>query len=59
MDTVGYVRENNIKAKKKVLELIEIFELIDPWKCSYPAARKYSWRSTKKSFQIRFFYCFR
>ena len=42
MDTVGYVRENNIKAKKKVLELIEIFELIDPWRCSYPAARKYS-----------------
>ena len=47
MDTVGYVRENNIKAKKKVLELIEIFELIDPWRCSYPVARKYSWSSAK------------
>ena len=52
MDTVGYIRENNIKAKKKVLELTEIFELIDPWRCSYPAARKYSWRSAKKPFQL-------
>ena len=52
IDTVGYVRENNIQAKKKVVELIELFELIDPWRCSYPAARKYSWRSAKKPFQL-------
>ena len=49
---MGYVRENNIQAKKKVVEFIELFELIDPWRCSYPAARKYSWRSTKKPFQF-------
>ena len=49
MDTMGYVREK-IQAKKKVLELIEIFELIDPRRRSYPAARTYCWRSAKNHF---------
>ena len=52
MDTVGYLRENNIQARKKVLELIELFELVDPWRCSNPDTKKYSWRSSKKPVQL-------
>ena len=44
IDTSGYRRENNIKAKGKVMELKEEYELVDPWRSNYPNLRRYTWR---------------
>ena len=52
MDTFGYIRENNINARRKVEELIDIFDLVDTWRSSNPQVRKYSWTSSKRPVQM-------
>ena len=47
-DTYSYLRENNIKAKKAVQNMINSFDLIDTWRVSHPDQNKYSWVSSKK-----------
>ena len=44
-DTYSYLRENNIKAKKAVQNMINSFDLIDTWRVSHPDQNKYSWVS--------------
>ena len=47
LDTVGYVKENNINARKKVQELMETLDFVDTWRCSHPNDEKFSWFSTE------------
>ena len=32
LDTFGYIRENNVKAREKVKEFMDSFNLIDGWR---------------------------
>lgn len=43
LDTSGYKQENNVKAMKRVMEIKEEFELIDPWRVNHPQLRRYTW----------------
>ena len=51
-DTLGYIRENNIKAREKVEEIIRVFELTDTWRSQYPDLKRYTWTSAKKPIQM-------
>ena len=48
IDTHGYVRENNVKASKEVLGMMQSLDLIDTWRAQNPAAKKFTWVSGKK-----------
>ena len=47
-DTHGYVRENNVKASKEVLGMIQNLDLIDTWQAQNPEGKKFTWVSGKK-----------
>ena len=47
LDTFGYIRENNVKAREKVKELMDSFNLIDGWRSNNESAEKYTWFSSK------------
>ena len=46
-DTHNYLHENNIQAKKQVLEKMEDYELTDSWRHFHPETKKFTW--TKKT----------
>ena len=52
LDTFGYVRENNKKAREKVLEIISLYDLIDPWREINQDKLKYTWFSSKPPRQM-------
>jgi hypothetical protein len=41
--------------EKKIDEIIEAFELLDPWRTRYPDERKYTWRQSSPIKQSRLF----
>lgn len=48
LDTFGYLHENNstkIIARRKVLEIMEEWELVDPWRTNNPTQRRFTWRT--------------
>ena len=51
-DTHGYVRENNVKASKEVLGMMQNLDLIDTWRAQNPAAKKFTWVSGKKTIKM-------
>jgi len=44
MDTKNYLRENNVKAKRVVMEMCETMELSDPWRSLHESRKRYTWR---------------
>ena len=44
LDTYNYVGINNPKAKDQVLDMIEIYNLTDPFRELYPDLKRYTWR---------------
>ena len=43
LDTKYYIRENNRRAREKVLGIKEHYELEDPWRIVYPQKRQFTW----------------
>ena len=48
VDTHGYLNENNVKARKEVLNMMEALDLIDTWRSENNYAKKFTWVSGKK-----------
>lgn len=44
LDTYNYRNVNNPKAKEKVIEILEIYNLIDPFRELYPDYKRFTWR---------------
>ena len=44
LDSYNYIRINNQKARKVVLEMKTELEMIDPWRFENPVSRRYTWR---------------
>ena len=44
LDTKHYVRDNNIRARQRVLVLKTQFDLQDPWRVNNPEKNEYTWR---------------
>ena len=40
------IHDRNQNACKKIEELKETFELLDPWRTCYPVDKKFTWRQT-------------
>ena len=53
LDTKNYININNPKAREKVLDICEEFNLIDVWRESYPEEKKYTWRTSNGNKQAR------
>ena len=56
LDSCNYVRLNNKNAQHKVLEMKNSFDLIDPWRSTYPDLKQYTWRQTNPLKQGRLDY---
>ena len=52
LDTHGYQRENNTKAKNKVLEMQSALDLEDIWRINNKNLKKYTWFSSKQPKQM-------
>ena len=48
LDTRGYLKENNIKARREILNMIEAANLVDTWRSENNKAKKFTWVSGKK-----------
>ena len=46
MDTYNIIHNRNHYSRKKIDEIIEAFEMLDPWRPRYPDERKYTWRQS-------------
>ncbi len=57
LDTKYYVRENNKRAKYKIKNMKEQFELIDPWRQYNPDKKQYTWfqRNPMKMSRLDYF----
>lgn len=53
LDTFNYINVNNPRAKEKVLDLIEINNLVDPYRQLYPDIKRYTWRKSNPLKQAR------
>ena len=51
-DTYGYLKENNIRARKEVLNMIEGLNLIDTWRSENNNSKKFTWVSGKKPLKM-------
>ena len=48
LDTRGYLNENNAKARREILNLIEAIDLVDTWRSENNTAKKFTWVSGKR-----------
>ena len=55
-DTYNVIHDRNQNACKKIEELKETFELLDPWRTCYPVDKKFTWRLTSPIKQSRIDY---
>ena len=53
LDTYNYVNVNNPKARNVVLDLIDDFKLVDPWRCYNPNIKRFTWRQPNPLKQSR------
>ena len=53
LDTYNYQNVNNPKAKEKVLNIIENYDLTDPYRELYPELKKFTWRKNNPIKQAR------
>ena len=53
LDIYNYVGINNPKAKDQVLDMIEIYNLTDPFRELYPDLKRYTWRKRTTLKQAR------
>ncbi|KAK6195898.1 hypothetical protein SNE40_001230 [Patella caerulea] len=53
LDTKDYLHDNNPKAKKKLIEKIELYDLKDVYREYYPNLKKYTWRKKNPPKQAR------
>ena len=53
LDTYNYLCINNPKAKEKVLDMMEMYNLIDPFRELYPEMKRYTWRKRTPFKQAR------
>ena len=56
LDTYNVLHERNQNARKKVEELKEVFELLDPWRICFPSEKKFTWRQKSPIKQSRIDY---
>ena len=42
-DSLNYVTENNVRAKRAFLDMTDKYNLIDAWRTSHPNDKKYTW----------------
>jgi exonuclease III len=55
-DTYNVIHDRNQNARKKIEELKETFELLDPWRTCYPVDKKFTWHQTSPIKQSRIDY---
>ena len=55
-DTYNVIHDRNQNGCKKIEELKETFELLDPWRTCYPVDKKITWRQTSPIKQSRIDY---
>jgi hypothetical protein len=55
-DTYNAIHDRNQNACKKIEELKETFELLDPWRTCYSVNKKFTWRQTSPIKQSRIDY---
>ena len=53
LDCFNYVRQNNVRASEKVLDLINNLNLVDAWRVENPDTRRYTWRRSTPLQQSR------
>ena len=56
IDTYNIIHTRNPNSHKKIEELIETFELLDPWRTCFPEERKHTWRQSSPIKQSRLDY---
>ena len=54
LDTNNYININNPKAREKVLDICEEYNLIDVWRESHPEEKKYTWRTSNGNKQASY-----
>ena len=57
-DTYNVKHNRNPNSRKKIDEIIETFDLIDPWRANHTDERKYTWRQHSPIKQSRLDYFF-
>jgi exonuclease III len=55
-DTYNVIHDRNQNARRKIEELKETFELLDPWRTCYSVDKKFTWRQTSPIKQSRIDY---
>ena len=53
LDIYNQVNVNNPKARNVVLDLIDDFKLVDPWRCYNPNIKRFTWRQPNPLKQSR------
>ena len=48
LDTFGYLKENNKKARKEIINMIEVLDLVDTWRSENNTSKKFTWVSGKR-----------
>ena len=56
LDTFNILNNRNPNSRKKIEEIVESFELLDPWRTCHPDDRKYTWRQSTPIKQSRLDY---
>ena len=56
IDTFNILHDRNPNSRKKIEEIIETFDLIDPWRTCYPEDKKFTWRQPSPIKQSRIDY---
>jgi exonuclease III len=46
IDTYNIIHNRNQNSREKIEEMLETFELLDPWRTCFPNGRKYTWRQS-------------
>lgn len=56
IDTYNIFHNRNPNSRKKIEDIMEVFQLLDPWRTCFPEDRKYTWRQSSPIKQSRLDY---
>ena len=56
LDCYNYKHINNPKARDKLIEMVETYNMIEPFRDEYPTLKKYTWRKKTPLKQARLDY---